>query len=46
MLKISGFSFLSSAFTPSGSLMLALKLVFQVQKVPLTQSGRAQAAMK
>jgi hypothetical protein len=37
MLKISGFSFLSSAFTPSGSLMLALKLAFSGEKVPLTQ---------
>jgi hypothetical protein len=46
MLKISGFSFLSSAFSPSGSLILALKLSFQVPKVPLTQSGRAQAAIK
>jgi hypothetical protein len=46
MLKISDFSFWTALLPPSGSLILALKLDFQVQKVPLMQSGRAQAAMK
>jgi hypothetical protein len=46
MLKISGVSFLRSAFSPSGGQILALKLDFQVPKVPLTQAGYAQAAMK
>jgi hypothetical protein len=46
MLKISGFPFPSSAFSPSGGLILALKLDFQVPNMPLMQAGYAQAAMK
>jgi hypothetical protein len=46
MLKISGFSFLGSAFSPSGGLIAALKLDFQVPNMPLRQAGYAQAAMK
>jgi len=37
MLEISGFPFPSSAFTPSGRLILASNSLFQASKVPLAQ---------